>query len=313
MKKCSISGCTKHYAARGYCLTHYQQKIRSGELRVLPRINGGPCRVVGCSRFALTRGMCDYHYQKEMAKMRPCRIENCSEFGKYKDGLCEKHHSRLINSGNTDDPTYNKSKKCSIPTCKNTVHAVGLCKQHYGVKTATLWKQARRKARLCVRCGKSNDKKLGYCSNCNKLYTEKRASRRKRFAEQGLCSYCGRVKATIFRLRHGAEEHTPVTPMCETCYIRKTASFALGAEKHWKVLKDIWDKQNGKCFYTGISLTLGINTSVDHIIPRSKGGLNIGENLCWCLFSVNQAKNNLSVDEFIILCQQVIDYKRNKL
>jgi 5-methylcytosine-specific restriction endonuclease McrA len=74
--------------------------------------------------------------------------------------------------------------------------------------------------------------------------------------------------------------------------------------------KDIFDKvgENPKCYLTGrmIDLTKPRTYAFDHIIPRSKGGLNALENLGLTCRSANMAKSDLEVDEFVQLCIDVV-------
>lgn len=64
-----------------------------------------------------------------------------------------------------------------------------------------------------------------------------------------------------------------------------------------------------KCYLTGreIDLSKSRTYSLDHIVPRSKGGDNSLENCGLTCSDANRAKNDLSLDEFISLCQSVVD------
>ena len=50
---------------------------------------------------------------------------------------------------------------------------------------------------------------------------------------------------------------------------------------------------------TGIPLPDGVRPHLDHIIPRSKGGMHTIENLRWVHPMTNHAKNNHSDEEFL--------------
>lgn len=63
-------------------------------------------------------------------------------------------------------------------------------------------------------------------------------------------------------------------------------------------IKEIWEKQNGRCYYTGIEFNTNdkySNPSIDRI-DSSKG--YIKGNICICTSIVNKAKSDLSINEF---------------
>jgi 5-methylcytosine-specific restriction endonuclease McrA len=72
------------------------------------------------------------------------------------------------------------------------------------------------------------------------------------------------------------------------------------------LLQSIWDEQCGLCAVTGEPLIPGVNASLDHIVPRSKGGLSVRGNLRWVLLEVNTAKHDMSDEEFVALCRKVV-------
>ncbi len=76
--------------------------------------------------------------------------------------------------------------------------------------------------------------------------------------------------------------------------------------------------ENPKCYLTGqpIDIYKPRSYNFDHIIPRSRGGDNSIDNLGICTKKANQAKNDMTPDEFINLCKQVLEhhgYKVTKL
>ena len=66
---------------------------------------------------------------------------------------------------------------------------------------------------------------------------------------------------------------------------------------------------NPKCYLTGkeIDLSKSRSYSLDHIVPRSKGGDNSLDNCGLSCREANQAKSDLSLGDFISLCQSVVD------
>jgi CRISPR/Cas system Type II protein with McrA/HNH and RuvC-like nuclease domain len=77
-------------------------------------------------------------------------------------------------------------------------------------------------------------------------------------------------------------------------------------------LEELWKEQEGKCYYTGLPLTIGINSSVDHIVPTSKNGSNEKKNLCWTLYAINRMKLDKDKAYFIKLCKEVNNFVRGK-
>jgi len=72
-------------------------------------------------------------------------------------------------------------------------------------------------------------------------------------------------------------------------------------------LRELWDKQGGKCALTGRPLNK--DAEIDHILPIARGGDNSKENSRWLCRQVNQAKHALTDDEFFILCRSVMESK----
>ena len=76
--------------------------------------------------------------------------------------------------------------------------------------------------------------------------------------------------------------------------------------------KDILNKfgDNPKCYLTGRSIDWndGTTFSFDHIIPVYLGGDNSLENLGLTCVDANNAKHKLTVDDFLSLCKEVLEY-----
>jgi len=93
-------------------------------------------------------------------------------------------------------------------------------------------------------------------------------------------------------------------------------------KKEWKYppvtfkVKDLLEKigDNPVCYLTGrkIDLLDGKSYHLDHIIPKDKGGSNTLDNCNIACKDANQAKGNLLHHEFILLCEEVLDYHKNK-
>ena len=75
----------------------------------------------------------------------------------------------------------------------------------------------------------------------------------------------------------------------------------------WKIAK----KQKLRCALTNHKLS-EYNMSIDHIIPKSKGGLNIPSNIRLVLIPINIAKQTMTDDEFVELCSSVVNHARGQ-
>lgn len=73
--------------------------------------------------------------------------------------------------------------------------------------------------------------------------------------------------------------------------------------------------QNTICYLTGRSIDLFIKNTYefDHIIPISKGGTNELDNLGILCKEANYAKSNLLIDDFLLLCKEIIQFQNNPI
>ncbi len=77
-------------------------------------------------------------------------------------------------------------------------------------------------------------------------------------------------------------------------------------------INDVIDKfgENPTCYLTGqpIDIYQPRTYEFDHIIPRSRGGTNTLDNLGICSKQANQSKRDMTPDEFLNLCKQIIEH-----
>ncbi len=100
----------------------------------------------------------------------------------------------------------------------------------------------------------------------------------------------------------------------KTGAVSRSLKFSISA----KFLDKLFDKQNGKCALSGVDLIipqhysrdLKISTASIDRIDSSKG--YIPNNVQWIHKRLNIMKNNLSDEEFINFCKQVVEYQQLK-
>lgn len=92
----------------------------------------------------------------------------------------------------------------------------------------------------------------------------------------------------------------------------KIKNFSKG-DKRMFSLTELINKigDNPKCYLTGrdINLSNGRSYHLDHIVPVSKGGNNSLENCNIACREANQAKSDMTLDEFYKLCEEVCKNK----
>lgn len=153
---------------------------------------------------------------------------------------------------------------------------------------------------VCLHCGGEKQRPThSLCNSCDERKANNYLNRRKSYKEQGLCATCGADRLS------GQDK-------CLTHYLHHMSQRHLGSTKFWKELLDKFNSQNGKCFYTRLPLTIGSGASIDHRIPKSRGGKDELSNLVWCDYRVNMMKTDLLHSELISLCKSVVDTERNK-
>lgn len=207
-----------------------------------------------------------------------------------------------------------------------------LKRQQQKVKQRERRRQKRRERTalsLCRECGSPELKNKHYCALHASRRTVEKARRKERLRTQGLCSSCGRnpLKTAWLcgpcclkekdRVRR-ARENNKANGLCvcgrqprengnkcDTCWLRDKAQEVLGRGKEWVLLLDLLEKQQFRCAYTGESLVLGVNASIDHIIPVCAGGKDSIDNLQFVTRRINSMKSDCSHDEFIRLCKLV--------
>jgi 5-methylcytosine-specific restriction endonuclease McrA len=111
-----------------------------------------------------------------------------------------------------------------------------------------------------------------------------------------MCVSCGKAEAIKGDNRLVGGDGHPV--LCVDCTLKNIAARNAGGRKNYEALRNKFAAQNSRCAITGMMLHIGINASIDHIIPRSLGGSNDMDNLQFVHISVNLMRKSLPEAEF---------------
>lgn len=183
-----------------------------------------------------------------------------------------------------------KERKCKI--CSNEIldlNGKKYCLECRDKKRKTINK--RKLDGLCSQCMQPNDSEYFKCSTCRNLQKEKKKSQKKEKLSKGLCSYGNGNCDNPLICKSYCKKHFLV--VISTSHFKDSSRY--------QELSDLFDKQNGICPYTKIQLELGLNASLDHRIPISRGGTNNIENLQWVHRDINYMKLDMLENEFFDL------------
>ncbi len=72
-----------------------------------------------------------------------------------------------------------------------------------------------------------------------------------------------------------------------------------------KFLIDLYEKQNGCCFYSGIALELEPGRYSISVDKKDPTGGYTEDNVVLCCWVINNMKSNLDIDEFVHICQLI--------
>ncbi len=158
---------------------------------------------------------------------------------------------------------------------------------------------------LCIWCRQSfSDAKGKVCKSCREKEQLATKGKWRIRLEQGLCKWCGRNFVSDIE-----------STTCGDCHCKIVARSNLKDVERWRDLKCLFDGQN-ICPYTGRVLVLGVNATLDHVVPRSAGGSNDVNNLQWVYggrdFDVNMMKSSASKDHFLEAIKEIYRYVSNQ-
>ena len=146
----------------------------------------------------------------------------------------------------------------------------------------------------CCKCKEEKDSDCFYKRNnargfrheCKECFNKNGRHKNLVKLKENKCRYCqdGRIKGSRYCLFHCVKMNCRVSNI------------------DFSLIDPLIDKlysQKFECHYTGKLLIPGVNTSLDHKIPKAKGGLNTLDNLIWVDISVNRLKGKTDYKVFL--------------
>lgn len=152
--------------------------------------------------------------------------------------------------------------------------------------------KAQKEKGLCVECSNPVSGSIR-CESCNSRRSVYNKKKYREWKEQGQCCQCG--KDTVLNKNY-----------CEKHYLMKISQTRLGTQKFWKELKELIIKQDYKCALTGDKISFDMDTELDHILPKYRGGSNELSNVQWVTKEANWFKRALTENELLVLCEKIL-------
>lgn len=281
-------------AGRRLCVDHLADEKR----RYADAVSSGLCGF--CRKVAALPGrkMCATCVKERNAFTRQNHKRRRAEFAAL--GLCGKCGDPPAPGKQTcerclgEDQSRRESRSVAgrCPRCSDpVVEGKTACARH--LEDANDRVHSRHKAGLCLRCPDAALPGSPHCASCSDRLKREKIERRAEALRRGVCFQCAR---------------DPAGPngLCEECWLKGVARSALKSGKQWPDLRALWRAQDGRCALTGESLVPGTNASIDHIVPRSRGGRNEPSNLRWVALNANFAKRAMLDVEFVAMCRRVV-------
>jgi len=97
------------------------------------------------------------------------------------------------------------------------------------------------------------------------------------------------------------------TQFCDWHWFREVSKNRMKSADFATALKELANRQEYRCVYTGELLLPAVNMSLDHILPASRFPHLVSdiENVQWVTARINWMKGDYTHDEFVNQCQQI--------
>lgn len=136
-----------------------------------------------------------------------------------------------------------------------------------------------------------------------------------RSRKDGLDWYCKVCNRNNLQYRRHKAQNYIAEPKAAISYIREILrttvqdnQIILSPIQRYRLSKQLYKKllNNPKCRYTGENLVPRVNLSLDHIKPIARGGRHVISNLEWISRRANQAKTDMTPEEFYLFCETAL-------
>ena len=157
---------------------------------------------------------------------------------------------------------------------------------------------------LCASCAKpKDDSPFVHCYSCRVNIKRCTTEWKQRMRDTGMCNRCGKLPC-LPTMKDRCDS------FCEPCYFKKTSIDCLKTAKHAELIGKKLKAQNYRCAYTGELIVLGLNDSLDHILPISRFPELRSDpaNVEWVTRKVNCMKWDSTREEFLETARLVASY-----
>jgi len=282
--RCSVDDCQKPRHGKSMCAMHTERERRTGDPLTPLTIqhNVGNCTVEGCDQPMRKTGWCNSHYAQSRVTGRP------PEPFKYKWGQAEPRPF-------IPKPNRKSSRTtCSVQGCITIAHAKSFCATHYTrflkYGDAEFVQRVWREMQPCVVCGSESRsiKSRFLCSKrCEQLFYTYAGD----IPTERECVQCGAITQLNELTRNGNRRRSNRL-LCTPCQRSGWRSECLSVE-------ELAERDGTDCSicHELVDMTLKradsfLCPSIDHVIPRSRGGTNEPQNLALAHLSCNRQKSN---------------------
>lgn len=254
------------------------------------------CEVDGCDRKHAARGMCHLHWARARKTQRPeCAIEGCSSPRGGRD-WCSAHYQRWSNHG---DPLAGKS---SPRVARSLDHEDG---------TRTCLDCSERKA--LADFPKDRNATRGHRSNCKPCHSARAVAWYAANRDEHLPRQKARYQRDIekHRARDSAryERDKPKRLELVTAAGHRRRAILLGLPADTGITIRALRKRDGdQCYYCKVTLDFTPasrgrefrpdKATVEHVLPLSRGGFHVRENVALACWQCNVRKNARTYEEW---------------